>query len=97
MSVLTGIQFPLFGMISNVFTGGEGRKLTSGEQISAGFFGGALSGFACAPMELVLIQQQKFGGSVFSTPAKIVSSYGAGSLFRGFWTSCGREGMFTAG
>mmetsp|Transcript_13296 Transcript_13296/g.21768 ORF Transcript_13296/g.21768 Transcript_13296/m.21768 type:complete len:271 (-) Transcript_13296:207-1019(-) len=97
MSVLTGIQFPLFGMISNAFTRGENRKLTSVEQISAGFFGGAMSGFACAPMELVLIQQQKFGGSVFSTPATLVSKYGASSMFRGFVTSCGREGIFTAG
>lgn len=97
MSVLTGIQFPLFGMISNAFTGGENRKLTSVEQISAGFLGGAMSGFACAPMELVLIQQQKFGGSVFSTPSRLVSTYGASSMFRGFFTSCGREGIFTAG
>lgn len=97
MSVLTGIQFPLFGMISNAFTKGQDRKLTSVEQISAGFLGGAFSGIACAPMELVLIQQQKFGGSVFGTPAQLVRVHGAGSMYRGFLTSCGREGIFTAG
>lgn len=97
MSVSTGIQFPLFGMISNIFTRGENRKLTSTEQISAGFLGGALSGIACAPMELVLIQQQKFGGTVFNTPARVVRSNGAGSMYRGFLTTCGREGLFTAG
>jgi hypothetical protein len=97
MSVLTGIQFPLFGVISHLFTGGGSRKLTATEQISAGFLGGALSGIACAPMELVLIQQQKFGGTVFGTPARLVQGHGAGSMFRGFLTASGREGIFTAG
>jgi hypothetical protein len=97
MSVLTGIQFPLFGLISNIFTAGEKRKLTAGEQISAGFLGGFVSGVACAPMELVLIQQQKFGGSVFSTPKRLMQQGGARGLFRGFLTASGREGLFTAG
>lgn len=97
MSILTGIQFPLFGLISNAFTGGTNRKLTATEQISAGFLGGALSGIACAPMELVLVQQQKFGGSIIGTPAKLVRVHGGASMFRGFVTASGREGIFTAG
>ena len=97
MSVLTGIQFPLFGMVSKAITGGEDRKLKSFEQIAAGFVGGAFSGFACAPMELVLIQQQKFGGSLFATPMALAKTHGISSLYRGFITSSGREGIFTAG
>jgi hypothetical protein len=30
-------------------------------QIFAGAVGGVVSGFVCAPMELVMIQQQRFG------------------------------------
>jgi solute carrier family 25 (mitochondrial carnitine/acylcarnitine transporter), member 20/29 len=83
--------------VTAAITGGQKRSLNATEQISAGFAGGALSGIACAPMELVLIQQQRFGGSLFSTPGRIVSSFSGSSLFRGLAMSCGREGIFTAG
>ena len=97
MSVLTGIQFPLTGMVSNAVTGGADRQLSKGERIGAGFIGGALSGFACAPMELSMIQQQRFGGSFLGTPMRVMSEFGAATLMRGLITSCGREGLFTAG
>ena len=95
--VLTGLQFPLTGIVTTAITGNKRRPLSATEQISAGFVGGALSGIACAPMELVLIQQQRFGGSIVSTPGRIISSFGTTGLFRGLAVSCGREGVFTAG
>mmetsp|Transcript_4788 Transcript_4788/g.6568 ORF Transcript_4788/g.6568 Transcript_4788/m.6568 type:complete len:123 (+) Transcript_4788:406-774(+) len=60
MSIVTGIQFPLTGLATSMITGGQNRKLSATEQISSGFIGGALSALACSPMELVLIQQQRF-------------------------------------
>lgn len=95
--VLTGLQFPLTGIVTSAITGGQKRALNATEQISAGFAGGAISGIACAPMELVLIQQQRFGGSLISTPGRVATSFGSASLFRGLAMSCGREGIFTAG
>lgn len=97
MSVLTGVQFPLTGIVSKAITRGVERPLTDSEKISSGFLGGALSGVLCAPMELVMIQQQRFGLSLGGTATKVVSDYGALALFRGLATSCGREGLFTAG
>lgn len=97
MAILTGLQFPLTGAVQKVFTGGEIRKLSKGEQIGSGFIGGAISGFACAPMELVMIQQQRFGTSLLGTPAKIITETGLSGIFRGLFMSCGREGLFTAG
>ena len=100
MSILTAIQFPLTGFVQKLFTGGEARKLSPFEQIGAGFLGGVGSGVACAPMELVLIQQQRFGTPLLATPGKILSVCGsqpAGGLFRGFLMACGREGLFTSG
>ena len=97
MVVLTGAQFPLTGMVSRAITGGEDRPLGKGEKVAAGFAGGALSGFVCAPMELIMIQQQRFGASLFSAASRIVTEKGALTLFRGLETSCGREGLFTAG
>ena len=68
MMVLSGLQIPLTGMVTRVITGGAERKLSDGEMIGAGFAGGVLSGFICAPMELVMIQQQRFGTTLLATP-----------------------------
>jgi len=97
MVALTGAQFPLTGMVSRAITGGKDRSLGKGEKIMAGFAGGAISGLVCAPMELLLIQQQRFGGTLPSTASRIVRDHGPLTLFRGLSTSCGREGIFTAG
>ena len=97
MSVLTGLQFPLTGAVATAITGGANRDMSSAEKISAGFAGGALSGIVCAPMELVMIQQQRFGANLSSAASRVVQEFGAGSLFRGLTMSMGREGLFTAG
>lgn len=97
MAALTGAQFPLSGAIARLITGGSDRPLASSEKVASGFAGGVISGFICAPMELVMIQQQRFGSSMAGTASRIVSEFGVGTLFRGLATSCGREGLFCAG
>jgi len=97
MSILTGVQFPLMGAVSRAVAQGEERKLTGSEQVGAGFIAGALSVFVCAPMELIMIQQQRKGTSLVEATRRIVSERGPLTLFRGLETSCGREGLFTAG
>jgi hypothetical protein len=97
MSVITGAQFPLTGLCTKLVTGGEPRKLSSAEKILTGFMGGAISGFLCAPMELVMIQQQRHGESLVHQTRRILTNYGVTGLFRGLFTACGREGLFTAG
>jgi len=97
MSILTGVQFPLMGAVSRAVAQGEERKLTGSEQVGAGFIAGALSGFVCAPMELIMIQQQRNGGSMFSQAGRVLGEFGVTGLFRGLACSCGREGLFTAG
>lgn len=98
MCVLSALQVPLTGLVTSAFTGGTARTLSGGELIGSGFVGGVLSGVVCAPMELTMIQQQRFGTSLLSTPSKIVAEAGVGGLFgRGLAMSCGREGVFTAG
>jgi len=97
MGVLTGVQFPITGSASQLITGGVARKLSDNEKVAAGFIGGAVSGVICAPMELIMIQQQRHGGSLLHQGGRILGEFGAPGLFRGLVTSCGREGFFTAG
>lgn len=128
MSILTGLQFPLTGAVGKAIKGGADREMSTAEKIGAGFTGGAISGFVCAPvrarsrrwraiahpssptkarrappfcptsqMELVMIQQQRFGSSLARAAGRIVSERGLLGLFRGLVTSCGREGLFASG
>ena len=59
------------------------------------FLGGLASGVPCSFWELVMIQQQRFGGTLFGTPARIIGEHGASSLLRGVTMTAGRESMFT--
>ncbi len=99
MAVLTGIQFPIANWFATTVCGAVGRKQTAGEKIASGFFGGLVSGLACAPMELTMVQQQRFGGSLVSTASSIAKERGlsGNGIYRGFITSSGREAVFAAG
>lgn len=97
MGILTGLQFPLTGAVTKAITGGAERALTGVEELSAALIGGAISGLACGPMELMMIQQQRFGLSLLATPAQIAREYGARGFARGITMSCGREGVYTGG
>ena len=97
MGILTGLQFPLTGAVGKAIKGGEEREMSSAEKMGAGFTGGAISGLVCAPMELVMIQQQRFGTSLAAAASRILSEQGPLGLSRGLVTACGREGLFTAG
>ena len=99
MSILTGVQFPMAGAIGRLLTGGVDRPLGDAEKIGAGLGSGIMSGFVCGPMELIMIQQQRFGSSLFGATQRVLSEFGllGGGLYRGLSMSCGREGAFTAG
>merc|ERR1719394_386131 len=97
MGGLTGIQFWLSGFFQQKFLAGQTRKLSSSEEIASGFLGGFISGLPCCVWELLMIQQQRFGGTLASTPGRIMKLKGGGVLLRGLTTAAGREGIFTMG
>jgi hypothetical protein len=57
-------QFLVAGKIKAALTKGEVRPLSSVEQVAAGFGAGFSSGVVIAPFELLMIQQQRKGGSL---------------------------------
>lgn len=97
MALLTGLQFPLTGLMTSMITRGEQRRLSNAEMVGSSFMGGAFSGLACGPMEVIMIQQQRFGGSIVDTPLRLIRTFGISSLARGVTMACGREAFFTAG
>jgi len=94
MGGVTCFQFVANGWVSKMMTGGVARPMSPSEQIQAGFVAGAASAFVCGPLELVMIQQQRKGGSILQTFTRSVSN---GSILRGIIPTSGREGIYTAG
>jgi len=64
-------------------------------QMGGAFLGGLVSGIPCSMWELTMIQQQRFGGSIASTPVRVMKEYGTTGLFRGMSMTMGRECLFT--
>ena len=48
-------------------------------------------------MELVMIQQQRYGGTLFGIPAGIVRDYGFKGMFRGLMPAFIRDGIYVGG
>ena len=97
MAGLTSIQFFGTGMIKRAILGSEDRALTTVETVASAFAGGAISGVFCGPFELTMIQQQRFGGTLFGTPAHIVRQTGLFGMTRGILPAVMREGIYTCG
>eukprot|EP00041_Stephanoeca_diplocostata_P008353 m.123835 g.123835 ORF g.123835 m.123835 type:complete len:226 (-) comp17280_c0_seq4:192-869(-) len=85
------------GAISKLMSGGSNEPLSDGQTIAAALCGGGISGIICCPMELVVIQQQRFGLSLLQTPRRIVSEFGIATMMRGVSPTIGREALFTMG
>eukprot|EP00965_Chrysotila_dentata_P241650 6204406-Pleurochrysis_carterae.AAC.4 len=89
-------QFFLNGLTKKALTGGSDRPLTASEKIGSGFIAGALSGIVCGPIELVMIQQQRKGGSLLGTTINCIKA-GPSVFFRGTTGMCAREGIYCGG
>jgi len=90
-----GIQFGLTGFLKKMFAGDKCRDLSGSEEIQAAFIGGAICALFAAPVELTMIQQQRFGGSILKVPVEVVRQYGLqNGLMRGFWGTAVRDGLY---
>lgn len=90
----TAFQFWFTGFFQKLLQNGDG-KLTSDREIAAAFMGGFISGVPCSLYELIMIQQQRFGGTLMGTPARLFREYGASIFTRGTTMTCGRESLYT--
>jgi|EP01047_Picozoa_sp_COSAG01_P064968 hypothetical protein len=74
------VQFLSTGTIKRALTGGVERRLSGAETVGAALAGGCVSGLVCAPTELLMIQQQRQGGGLPQTAARLLREHGVGSL-----------------
>jgi hypothetical protein len=98
MAACTCFQFAANGMFKKMLVVGDDptAPLSPMRQLIAGFFSGAASASLCSPLELLMIQQQRKGGSLPSHAASLARG-GLGTIYHGFTMTALREGIYSAG
>jgi len=94
MGSCTMIQFSCGGAAKKAIIGSETRPLKAYEEMGAGVFAGVMSAFVGSPLELIMIQQQRKGGSTLKTIGNIANP---STIGRGFIGTAVREGLWTCG
>lgn len=99
-AAMIGSQFAIAGIMKAQYSkmmGKDPNKEHFDSLIFGTLAGGYISGFWCGPIELAMIQQQRFGMSLKSCLKKIVGDYGLiKGVFRGTFNTSVREGTYLA-
>ena len=87
--VQLGLQFPA--------TGAMARRIPN--DLAAAASAGAVVAVLASPLELIMIQQQRFGGSLLGTARNIALSHGVGprGLFHGVGMCMSRDAIYVGG
>jgi len=89
------LQFAVGGSLKKFAQGGDkDKRLSLVEEMSCGIVAGSVSAFVGSPLELVMIQQQRKGGS---TMAAIKSIATPSIISRGLIGTMVREALWTCG
>ncbi len=69
-----------------------------GKELGSAFTGGFLSAFFTAPVELIMIQQQRNGGTIFHALKHVASNHGflQHGFFRGIIPTVCRDSLYVA-
>mmetsp|Transcript_20854 Transcript_20854/g.49521 ORF Transcript_20854/g.49521 Transcript_20854/m.49521 type:complete len:271 (-) Transcript_20854:949-1761(-) len=96
MGSCTMIQFAVGGKLKNTISKGDAsHQFTLAEEMTCGVTAGSLSAVVGSPLELIMIQQQRKGGSVVARFGDIMSN--PVNLTRGFVGMAIREALWTCG
>merc|ERR1719446_531096 len=86
------LQFGMTGYLRKLF-GSDGFR----SELGTAIVGGGLIGPYASFCECTMIQQQRFGGSFFGTPTRIVKEFGLRGLFRGVSATIVRDALYVGG
>ena len=88
------IQFAVGGSLKGLLHSDKTKPMTKSQEMGAGLGAGMVSAMWGTPLELIMIQQQRKGGS---TPSTIKSMISGSHLGRGFVGCAIREGLWCVG
>ena len=103
---MMGLQFGLVGGLQRLYVStvlgavaGQHTDLEFVDEVAVATGGGMISAIFSCPFELVMIQQQRFGGSIASTVGGIVKRFGmfGSGMGRAMSICVVRDGIYTAG
>jgi len=107
---MMGVQFGINGFLARTYwawrlnesvsgEGGEGRKVNPAEEIGVASVAGMISAFTTSPVELVMINQQRYGGSIAAQLGSVIKEGGMFSrgIGRGMGCAILRDGIYVAG
>lgn len=103
---MMGLQFFMTGWFHSFFqarsqvTDGKGSYvLSQSEEVLSSLGGGGVVAFTTAPMELVMIHQQKYGGSIYTNLKNVVGTHGFGNsgLYRALLPTVMRDATYVCG
>lgn len=83
-----GFQFGMTGFIKSLW----GDGMTQTQEVASAVGGGGLSAFVATPIECVMIQQQRYGGTLPGTAIRIRAE-----LFRGLTLAIARDAIYIGG
>jgi hypothetical protein len=95
MGSCTMIQFAVGGKLKQSVLNGDTRHLKLSEEMSIGVTAGSISATVGAPLELIMIQQQRKGGTTAATIKNIIAN--PVNVTRGFTGAAIREALWTCG
>ena len=93
-----GLQFGVTGALLRMSIPEDAPQSVATELIAAAG-AGALVAVLASPLELVIVQQQRFGGAMLATAYEVVCRHGAfgSGLFRGLGLAMGRDAIYVGG
>lgn len=95
MGSCTMIQFAIGGELKSRVLGGSDRNLRLEEEMACGMVAGSISALVGSPLELIMIQQQRKGGSA---PVRIKNILEKPvNIYRGLMGMAVREALWTCG
>lgn len=92
-----GLQFVNTGLFKKWALGGAQRPLTPAEDALSAAASGVVSAAYVSPVELVVIQQQRFGGGLLETCQRVRRSFGWWGFTRGFVSTALRDSIVVVG
>jgi hypothetical protein len=96
---MMAIQYGITGFFHQVFHGENPDKMSTSHHFISATLGGIISACFTSPVELVMIQQQQFGGTLIGTPIKVIKDYGIfhNGMFRGLGPAMMRDSIYVTG
>eukprot|EP00243_Klebsormidium_subtile_P013754 TRINITY_DN9308_c0_g1_i1.p1 TRINITY_DN9308_c0_g1~~TRINITY_DN9308_c0_g1_i1.p1 ORF type:complete len:288 (-),score=15.19 TRINITY_DN9308_c0_g1_i1:390-1253(-) len=94
MAPINAIQFGVDKLLSEALLA-SGRKVSDAGKVGVAASAGAVSALVGCPAELIMIQQQKQGGSLASQLRQVVQQHGVTAFAKGLGPTVIRESIYT--